>query len=153
MAVAAIALGSNLGDREQNLRRAVEGLARFGTVTAVSSFHDTAPVGYREQPRFLNATLLFETELAPLALLHALLAIEQSMGRDRAAVPAKGPRILDLDLLLYDELTLETVELTLPHPAMHERGFVLAPLAEIAPQWVHPAQHRTIAQLLTECSF
>ena len=152
MAVAAIALGSNLADREQNLRGAVDELARLGTVTALSSFHDTAPVGYLSQPRFLNAALLLETELAPVELLHGLLAIEQAMGRDRAAVPAKGPRILDLDLLLYDKLTLESQELTLPHAAMHERRFVLAPLAEIAPGWMHPGLLVTIADLLRDLS-
>jgi len=146
---AAIALGSNLGSREANLNAAVESLCAYGELIAVSSFHDTAPVGYLEQPRFLNAACLLETGLTPHELLEALLAIERSLGRDRATSPPKGPRTLDLDLLLYDDLVLNSPELTLPHPAMHQRAFVLAPLAEIAPQMLHPVLHKTIAQLLS----
>jgi 2-amino-4-hydroxy-6-hydroxymethyldihydropteridine diphosphokinase len=145
---AAIALGSNLGSRETNLRTAIDRIAALGEVLAVSSFHDTAPVGYLDQPRFLNAALLLSTHLSPRDLLHALLGIERTMGRDRANAPAKGPRIIDLDLILYDNLTLEAPELTLPHPAMRERAFVLAPLAEIAPSLVDPVTGNTIAQLL-----
>ena len=148
---AAIALGSNLnssfGNPQANLREALRRLASLGTVTAVSSFHATDPVGYLDQPRFINAAALLETSLPPLDLLHALLAIEHTMGRDRTNAPPKGPRIIDLDLLLYGNVILQTPELTLPHPAMHERAFVLAPLAEIAPNMLHPAQQRTIAQL------
>lgn len=145
---AAIALGSNLGDRAQNLHTALAAVATLGQVIAVSSFQDTAPVGFLEQPRFLNAALTLETTLAPSDLLQALLAIERHLGRDRTGVPAKGPRVIDLDLLLYDDLLLETTALTLPHPAMHERAFVLGPLAEIAPNRRHPGLHRTIAELL-----
>jgi len=145
---AALALGSNLGNREQNLRAAIEHIGALGTVTAVSSFLDTAPVGFLDQPRFLNAALLVETALPPLDLLHELLAIERSMGRDRAEVPAKGPRVIDLDLIFYDNLILTTPQLTLPHPAMHERTFVLAPLAQIAPGWPHPVSQRTVSEML-----
>ena len=130
--IAAIALGSNLsshlGDRAANLHEALRQLKALGQVTAVSSFHDTDPVGYEDQPRFLNAAALLETEFPPLDLLHALLAIEHSMGRDRSTAPPKGPRIIDLDLLLYNDLIVQTPELTLPHPSLHERRFVLAPL-------------------------
>jgi 2-amino-4-hydroxy-6-hydroxymethyldihydropteridine diphosphokinase len=157
--IAAIALGSNLdsaiGDRTANLHRAIEQLRGLGNVVRVSSFYDTAPVGYLEQPRFLNAAALLETELGALALLDELLAIELAMGRDRTRTVAKGPRVLDLDLILFGDLVLQTPMLTLPHPAMRERRFVLEPLAEIAPAMVDPVSGRTMAELLatlqTEC--
>jgi len=119
----------------------------LGDVTAISFFHDTAPVGYLDQPYFLNAAALLQTEMQPLDLMRSLLDIERKMGRDRATTIAKGPRLIDLDLLLYGELILNTPELVLPHPAMHERAFVLAPLAEIAPTMQHPVLHRTIGEL------
>jgi 2-amino-4-hydroxy-6-hydroxymethyldihydropteridine diphosphokinase len=148
--LAAIALGSNLGDRARNLEDALAQLAQLGEVTAVSSFHDTAPELYLAQPRFLNAAALLSTTLLPLDLLAALLGIEQTMGRKRTGIPAKGPRLIDLDLLLYGHEVMSTGALTLPHPALHERRFVLAPLAEIAPALFHPVQHQTIAELLQQ---
>jgi 2-amino-4-hydroxy-6-hydroxymethyldihydropteridine diphosphokinase len=157
--IAAIALGSNLpstfGPPEANLREAIHRLASVGHITAVSTFHATDPVGYTDQPRFLNAAALLETNLSPLDLLHHLLAIEQAMGRDRSTAPPKGPRIIDLDLLLYISDTgvpeiLSTSDLTLPHPSLHERRFVLAPLTEIAPTLQHPTLHRSIADLLAD---
>jgi 2-amino-4-hydroxy-6-hydroxymethyldihydropteridine diphosphokinase len=150
--IAAIALGSNLaspwGDREANLREAVRRVGQLGEVRAVSSFHNTAPVGTTEQPKFLNGAMLLENELEPVELMRALLAIERAMGRNRASVPAKGPRTIDLDLLLMDDLVLDADELTLPHPAMAERRFVLEPLAEIAPAMVDPVTGRTVAEML-----
>ena len=150
--LAAIALGSNLSSRfgapADNLREAIHRLDDLGTVTAVSRFHDTEPVGYTQQPRFLNAVALVETDVSPRDLLRGLLAIEHSMGRNRASSPPKGPRIIDLDLLLYGNLVLDEPALTLPHPSLHERRFVLAPLAEVAPNWQHPTLELSIQQLL-----
>jgi 2-amino-4-hydroxy-6-hydroxymethyldihydropteridine diphosphokinase len=158
MPLAAIALGSNLpssfGLPEATLREAVARVSQLGGVRAVSSFHDTAPVGYADQPRFLNAALLVDTKLEPVELMAALLEVERALGRDRAASAPKGPRTLDLDLLLYDSLVLHAAAtadrpaLTLPHPEMHRRRFVLAPLAEIAPEMVHPVSGLTVSELL-----
>lgn len=148
MPLAAIALGSNLGDREKNLMQAVESLRLLGEVVAVSGFADTTPVGYTDQPRFLNAAALLRTGLPPADLLGALLSIELQHGRDRSHGIAKGPRTLDLDLLLYGDTVMSSDGLTLPHPEMHRRTFVLQPLAEIAPELVHPVLRRTILELL-----
>jgi 2-amino-4-hydroxy-6-hydroxymethyldihydropteridine diphosphokinase len=150
--LAAIALGSNLesgfGDREANLREAVRRIGALGEVRAVSSFYDTEPVGYLEQPRFLNGALLLETDLDPRTLMRELLAVERAMGRERVGAIAKGPRVIDLDLLLFGDWVLWAEELILPHPRMEERRFVLEPLAEIAPEWVHPVLGVTVRELL-----
>jgi 2-amino-4-hydroxy-6-hydroxymethyldihydropteridine diphosphokinase len=154
---AAIALGSNLpshfGDPAANLREAIRRLGELGQVRAVSTFYTTAPVGYTDQPNFTNAAALLETSFEPVELMRALLNIECAMGRDRSAtVPPKGPRIIDLDLLLVDDVVLNTPELALPHPALAERRFVLEPLVEIAPGLVEPVTHRTARDLLQSLS-
>ena len=130
-AEAYVALGSNLGDPEANLRGALARIARVATVEDVSSAHRTEPVGLREQPWFLNAVARIRTDLAPRELLAALKRIEEEMGRRRDVL--QGPRTIDLDLLLYDDLEVDEPGLRIPHPRMQERRFVLAPLAEIAP--------------------
>jgi 2-amino-4-hydroxy-6-hydroxymethyldihydropteridine diphosphokinase len=148
MAVAYIALGSNLGDRVQTLSLAIDCLDRLGTVTARSSFYETEPVGFRDQPPFLNAVVAVRTDLEPLDLLRGMLAIEREFGRDRSNSALNGPRTLDLDLLVMGNCVLAGAELTLPHPALAQRRFVLTPLAEIAPLLRHPVMKQTMAELL-----
>ena len=149
MARAFVGLGSNLGDREATLRTAVERLAELpGTeVKAVSSFRDTAPVGYVDQPRFLNGAVELETRLPPRELLDELLGLERAFGRDRAGAPPQGPRTLDLDLLLYEEETIGEPGLEVPHPRLHQRAFVLEPLVELDPGLVVPG-HGPVQALL-----
>lgn len=136
MVIAYIGLGSNLGDRQATLRAAVWRLSEYGRIVAVSSLYETEPVGFRDQPWFLNAVVALETDLGPRELLAMLLAIERDFGRERTF--RNAPRTLDLDLLLYDRLIEQSEDLTVPHPRLHERAFVLVPLAEIASDEVHP---------------
>jgi 2-amino-4-hydroxy-6-hydroxymethyldihydropteridine diphosphokinase len=130
-----VGLGSNLGDREATIRAAVAELdATPGvTVDRVSSLIDTEPVGNVDQPRFLNGVAALETSLPARELLDLLLAVEAQFGRDREAVPAQGPRTLDLDLLIYGHAEIDEPGLRVPHPRLHERAFVLGPLAELEP--------------------
>ena len=140
-----LSLGSNLGDRAANLRAAIAAFAKLGEVRAVSSFYETEPVEMARQPWFLNCALALETELMPKQLLKAILGIEQEMGRRRTQ--HKGPRSIDIDILLFGNSVVDTASLTIPHPAMHERRFVLVPLAEIAPAVRHPVLKKTISEL------
>jgi len=130
-----IGLGANLGDREATIRTALAELAAEPgvEVVAVSTLVETDPVGYLDQPRFLNGVAVLETELEARELLALLLAVEARHGRDRAVVPAQGPRTLDLDLLLFGNAEIHEEDLQIPHPRLHERAFVLDPLAEVAP--------------------
>lgn len=144
-----VCLGSNLGDRELNLLRAIAEIGRIpgSRITALSGFYDTEPVGPVPQDNFLNAVLRLETCLAPHHLLAELQRIETDVFR-RTRTIAQGPRTMDLDILLYDDLVLEDADLAIPHPRLHERRFVLVPLAEIAPDHIHPTLHVTVAELL-----
>ncbi len=146
-----LSLGSNMGDREGNLRDAIAQLPHAGAaVTKLSSFHETEPVDLREQPWFLNCAVQATTEVPPLDLLRALRTIESRMG-SKKLVP-KGPRLIDLDILLYGDETIDTPELQVPHPRMLLRRFVLSPLAEIAPNLKHPSWKDTVNQLLADSS-
>jgi len=140
VARAFVGLGSNLGEREATLRAAIGRLRGLPEtdLRRVSAFRDTEPVGYVDQPRFLNGVAELETTLAPAELLGALLELEQAFGRERSASPPQGPRTLDLDLLLYGKDTIDERGLEVPHPRLHERAFVLEPLAELDPGLVVP---------------
>jgi 2-amino-4-hydroxy-6-hydroxymethyldihydropteridine diphosphokinase len=148
MARAYVGLGANLGDREATLRAAIAALdATEGVqVSAVSALRETEPVGYLDQPRFLNGAVALEATLAPRELLDALLAVERSLGRTRGG-PRFGPRTIDLDLLLYGEESIDEQGLTVPHPRLHERAFALEPLAELDPDLVVPG-HGPLETLL-----
>ena len=138
MAIVYLGLGSNLGDREANLSQALRLLGQRGVwVDRVSSIYETEPVGYLEQPRFLNAVCRVSTELGPEELLSLAKEVEGLLGR-RPSFP-NAPRPIDVDILFYEDLVMESPELTIPHPRLAERAFVLVPLAEIAPDLVHPA--------------
>lgn len=141
-----IALGANVGDRKDSLERAVRTLSEVGEVVRVSSWYETEPVEVTDQPWFLNGVVELTTELSASELMKKLLAIEEKMGRKRTRV--KGPRNIDLDLLLFDNEVVNEPELTLPHPEMHKRAFVLTPLAEIAPEAMHPILRKTAKTLL-----
>ena len=150
--VAYLSLGSNVGDRENYLRDAIARLETAGRIVSVSSFYETEPVEFAGQAWFLNCAVALATDRTPDQLLAALLAIEKEMGRRRSQEGRKGPRTIDLDLLLFGDSVVESPKLTIPHPAMHQRRFVLEPLAEIAPEAKHPVFKQTVRELLQALS-
>lgn len=151
MHLAYLLIGSNLGDKTTYLKNAGSYIQQqCGQIVKQSSFYETEPWGFTEQPSFLNQALCIQTELAPAQLMHTLLQIESKMGRTREL--KMGPRIIDLDILQIDQQIVDTPLLQLPHPAMHLRRFALIPMEEIAPELMHPQFNKTIAQLLAECA-
>jgi 2-amino-4-hydroxy-6-hydroxymethyldihydropteridine diphosphokinase len=147
MATVCIGLGANIGNREANLRMALRGLTRMARIEAVSSLYETDPIGsVQDQPAFYNAACRIQTGLEPESLLRFLKTLEHEIGR-RPGGTVGGPRPIDLDILLYDDRVHETADLTIPHPRLAERAFVLVPLAEIAPEARHPATGKTIVDL------
>lgn len=147
MANVYLGLGSNLGDREENLEKAIDALDDFDeiNVTNRSRVFETEPYGKTDQPEFMNMCVEIETRMSPLSLLETVLGIEHSLGRVREEV--WGPRIIDIDILLYEDLELELDDLSIPHKEMHKRSFVLEPLAEIAPHMKHPTLDKTVLEL------
>lgn len=150
LVTAYLGLGCNLGDREGNIATALQRLSQRMTIDQVSSIYETEPTGYREQPWFLNAVCRVSTGLDPSSLLRLIKEIETELGR----VPSfpHGPRIIDIDILFFGDEVMETDTLTIPHPRIAERFFVLIPLVEIAPELVHPVAQKTLKQLLEEAS-
>jgi 2-amino-4-hydroxy-6-hydroxymethyldihydropteridine diphosphokinase len=144
--LAYLSLGSNLGARAVNLEMAISRLEELGRVKAVSSFYETEPVEVTDQPMFLNCAVALETELMPRMLMRAVLDIEREMGRRRTQ--AKGPRTIDIDILLYGNAVIVTRDLVIPHPRMAERRFVLQPLADLAPDLRHPVTRQTVREML-----
>lgn len=144
--LAYLSLGSNMGDRETHLQKAIARLQSQGRVVSVSSFYETEPVEFTDQAWFLNCAVALETARTPQQLLWDILTIEQEMGRQR--VQKKGPRIIDIDILLFSDEIIDSPDLAVPHPAMENRRFVLEPLAEIAPGARHPVLKKTIRELL-----
>lgn len=152
MALVYLGIGTNLGDKDKNLKRAVKFLSlHIGKLISVSSFFSSEPWGFESDNNFRNAVVLLETEMLPLQVLHKTQEIEKEMGRkEKSNARQYSDRIIDIDILFYDNLVLNTSELKIPHPLLQKRDFVLSPLAEIAPDLVHPILNKTIRTLWNE---
>ena len=152
MATVYLGLGTNLGDKEANLRTAIYKLQeRIGKQVSLSSFYETAPWGFESDHSFLNAAIGLETSLSPIEILHITQEIEKELGRTQKSVNGSySDRLIDIDILLYDTLVLQTPELTIPHPLMTERDFVMKPLIEIAGNVIHPTRQKTLSGLYQE---
>jgi len=144
-----LALGSNLGDRLANLKRTLAALPPQMQVKAKSHVYETPPSGFADQPKYLNQVIKVQTYLEPELLLKHLKRLEVALGRK--ATFRNGPRLIDIDILFYDELILETPLLVIPHPRLHERGFVLLPLMDIAPDLIHPVKERSVREMISLC--
>jgi 2-amino-4-hydroxy-6-hydroxymethyldihydropteridine diphosphokinase len=144
-----LALGSNLGDRLANLKQAIDALTPQMEVKAKSSVYETPPWGYEDQPKFLNQVVKAKTYLDPEPLLKHLKRLEVALGR-QASIP-NGPRLIDMDILFYDDLVLNTASLVIPHPRLQERGFVLLPLMELSPDLVHPLNKKSVREMAAGC--
>ncbi|MEA1994291.1 MAG: 2-amino-4-hydroxy-6-hydroxymethyldihydropteridine diphosphokinase [Euryarchaeota archaeon] len=145
MAEVFIGIGSNLGNREEHIARALHFLGKRCDIIKKSSLYETAPVGYKDQRSFLNGVVKMETALRPEELLHFLQKIEKKLGRIKTI--KNGPRTIDLDILFYNDIIIDTEELTVPHPKLHKRLFVLEPFNEIEPEFVHPVLKKTVGEL------
>jgi len=143
-----LSLGSNVGDRDRNLREAIRALEAVGSVAAVSGFYETEPVDFADQAWFLNCAVAMESFLSPEHMMAELLRLERKMGRER--MHGKGPRTIDIDILMFGDRIVDLPDLKIPHPAMQRRRFVLAPLADIAAEARHPVSNRTVRELLAE---
>ena len=152
MATVYLGLGTNLGNKEANLRTAIHKLQeRIGKQVSLSSFYETAPWGFESDHSFLNAAIGLETSLSPIEILHITQEIEKELGRTKKSVNGSySDRLIDIDILLYDTLVLQTHELTIPHPLMTERDFVMKPLIEIAGNVIHPTRQKTLSELYQE---
>jgi len=146
MPIAFIGIGSNLGNRIENCLKALNEVAGFASILAVSPVYETEPVGKEDQPDFINCVVKVGTKLSPSRLLISLKSVEEKLGRSRKE--RWEPRVIDLDIIFYDDLVIETQELTIPHPRAHLRGFVLLPLCDIAPELIHPVLKVSVSGLL-----
>ncbi len=141
-----LTIGSNIGDRQKNIKTSIKELEKLGKIKTISSIYQTEPIGYKKQEKFLNLALKLETGLSPIELLKEIQKIENKMGRVKKI--KNGPRNIDIDIIFYNDEIINTEKLIVPHPRMHQRKFVLAPLEEIANNAIHPTKNKTIKQLL-----